>query len=186
MPRVGFFLAPCRRTVVPTLLLLVELFRDDQGRWFPVTFRQDGGVPVYTVALEVDAAGIVGVVDGSTRVRGTSSASARCCSEMACFQAQSAVIWWSLAACGERSSMLRSRTPGPSQRRHASSMPAPQTACIVVGQRGPGQDLAAAIEARERLWCGTLAGPPRSGPQRLWDRVRGVGDPGTDHLGAHN
>jgi len=39
----------------------VELFRDEQGRWFPVTFRQDGGMPVYTVALEVDAAGIVGV-----------------------------------------------------------------------------------------------------------------------------
>ncbi len=39
----------------------VELFRDEHGRWFPVTFRQDGGMPVYTVALEVDAAGIVGV-----------------------------------------------------------------------------------------------------------------------------
>ena len=39
----------------------VELFRDEHGRWFPVTFRQDGGMPVYTVALEVDVAGIVGV-----------------------------------------------------------------------------------------------------------------------------
>ncbi len=39
----------------------VELFRDAQGRWFPVTFRQDGGMPVYTVALEMDASGIVGV-----------------------------------------------------------------------------------------------------------------------------
>jgi len=39
----------------------VELFRDEEGRWFPVSFRQDGGMPVYTVALEMDAAGITGV-----------------------------------------------------------------------------------------------------------------------------
>lgn len=39
----------------------VVLFRDERGRWFPVTFRRDGGVPVYTVALEMDATGITGV-----------------------------------------------------------------------------------------------------------------------------
>ena len=39
----------------------VELHRDEQGRWFPVTFQQDGGRPVYTVAIEMDAQGISGV-----------------------------------------------------------------------------------------------------------------------------
>ncbi len=39
----------------------VVLFRDERGRWFPVSFRQDGGMPVYTVALEMDATGIVGM-----------------------------------------------------------------------------------------------------------------------------
>lgn len=39
----------------------VELHRDEQGRWFPVTFQQDGGRPVYTVAIEMDAHGITGV-----------------------------------------------------------------------------------------------------------------------------
>ncbi|MGH1349168.1 MAG: DUF6908 domain-containing protein [Nannocystales bacterium] len=39
----------------------VELFRDEQGRWFPVSFRQDGAMPIYTVALEVDASGIAAV-----------------------------------------------------------------------------------------------------------------------------
>ena len=39
----------------------VELYRDPQGRWFPVTFQQDGTMPVYTVALNLDADGITGV-----------------------------------------------------------------------------------------------------------------------------
>ena len=40
----------------------VVLHRDAEGRWFPATFQQDGGMmPVYTVALEVDDRGIIGV-----------------------------------------------------------------------------------------------------------------------------
>lgn len=39
----------------------IELHRDEQGQWFPVTFQQDGRMPVYTVALEMDAHGIAGV-----------------------------------------------------------------------------------------------------------------------------
>ena len=39
----------------------VVLHRDKSGRWFPVSFQQDGRFPVYTEALEVGAEGIVGV-----------------------------------------------------------------------------------------------------------------------------
>ncbi|MEM6296926.1 MAG: hypothetical protein AAGA54_37020, partial [Myxococcota bacterium] len=39
----------------------VVLFQDTQGRWFPVTFQQDGGIPVYTVALELNGERITGV-----------------------------------------------------------------------------------------------------------------------------
>jgi hypothetical protein len=40
----------------------VVLYRDELGRWFPATYRQDGMAPVYTVALTLDAyEGITGV-----------------------------------------------------------------------------------------------------------------------------
>ena len=39
----------------------VEFFRDSEGRWFPIRFRQDGGVPMAYKVIEIGPAGIEAV-----------------------------------------------------------------------------------------------------------------------------